>query len=324
MNTELLKWLDAATMGLPVEIKTRVRAELESHYQEALAEYQQAGEAPEDAHDRAMSELGEAADTANSFRRTHLSSRRHLAAFVVLCLVLCWFLLNGRTFMPNAYVSGSTRIIAAASMFTLFLGALWMLRDFLTRQLQLPSLRLPLNLQILGWGLTVLPFLREVLLARIILLNELLMTDYPIVQHRLYQMSEIISIASSLFVCSGLFLMAWRLAKVKPHLYGFGDVLRWVAFIGGLIFAYSFGSQLMNMFGVNFVVMNVGSDTPTQIGLIMRFQPMENALWLSSGINWLDALGQIFMVTQVALLSVMGLLFFCAYLHDSYWLKQSH
>ncbi len=323
MNGEFQNWLDRATAGLPPEIQIPVRAELAGHYHDALADDQRMGQPTATAHERVMTELGDAAETASGLRKIHLKLHRHLAAAVIMCLVLVWFFLNGSTMIPNAYVSGSVRIIASASMFTLFLGGLWLFRDFLTRQLGITSLRLPLNLQILGWGLTVIPFFRAVLLARVTPLNELLMTDYPLIQHRLFQVTEFIDTTSALLICSGLLLMAWRLKPAHTRLYGFARLFRWVAFLGGLIFAYSSTGQIMNLFGVNFVVMSDAIDSPVRIGLNSRFQPMENALWLSSGINWLDTLSQIFMVLQVALLAVMALLFFRAYLHNSYWLKQA-
>jgi hypothetical protein len=117
--------------------------------------------------------------------------------------------------------------------------------------------------------------------------------------------------------------MAWRLAKSKAHLYGFGHALKWIAVSGGLIFVYSFATTLMNLFGVNFVIMGDAVNAPVRIGLTSRFQPMENAFWLSNGINWLEALSSFFAFTQVALLGIMALLFFRAYLHNAYWLKQS-
>ncbi|MCA0454479.1 MAG: hypothetical protein LCI00_10935 [Chloroflexi bacterium] len=209
MNSALKNWLDRATDGLPPEIQTRVSTELASHYEDALTDAQRAGLAADAAHERAMTELGNAAETANGLRRTHLRLHRHLAVGITLCLVLAWFLINGRDLIPNAYISGSLRIITGAGMFTLFLGGLWLLRDFLTRQLGLRSLQLPINLQLLGWGLTVIPFFRAVLLARITPLNELLMTEYPIVQHRLFQVMECINLAAMLGVLALMFFRTY-------------------------------------------------------------------------------------------------------------------
>ena len=270
-----------------------------------------------------MTALGDAAETANALRRTHLRLHRPLAAGIILCLVLVWFLLNGGSMTPNAYLSGNLRIITGASMLALFLGGLWLLRDFLTRQLEISSLRLPLNLQILGWGLVIVPFLRTVLLARITPLNELMMTEYVLLHHRLFQISEFITTASSLLICAGLILMAYRLSRVKATLYGFEWLLRWLTFFGGLIFTYAFTNPLMNLFGINFVVMSAAPDATTRIGLTSRFQLMENILWLSNGINWIDGLAVAAWAWQVVMLGLLAVMFFRIYLHSAYWLRQT-
>lgn len=320
MNSEFKNWLDRATLGLPSEIQPQIRAELTEHYHAALTDAQRSGQTSDAAHEQVLAELGDADVTARGLRRAHLHLHRHLAAGIMLALVLCWFLVNDKALIPNAYVSGSLRIMTSASMFTLFLSGLWLLRDFFTRQLGLAALRLPLNLQLLGWGLSIFPFLRAVLLAHITPLNELLMTDYPLVQHRLFQFMEVINFASMLLICLGLMLMARRLTRIRAHLYGFGRLLRWVAFMGGLIFAYASMGQIMSIMGVNFVVSSA-PDAPTQIGLIGRTQPMESIVWLSSGINWLDGLAVAAWVCQASMLGVLAALFIRTYLQNTYWLK---
>jgi hypothetical protein len=77
---ELARWLQTATRGLSREVRDRVRAEIEAHYHDALADHLAAGKGADEAHRAALADLGEPQGTACALRGAYVSTARMLAA----------------------------------------------------------------------------------------------------------------------------------------------------------------------------------------------------------------------------------------------------
>jgi len=71
----LSEWLDIATRGLVPSAQARIRAEIESHYAEAVAVQLKNGLNEPAAQAAAVSELGNAHAAARRFRRKHLTEK---------------------------------------------------------------------------------------------------------------------------------------------------------------------------------------------------------------------------------------------------------
>jgi len=100
------EWLEIATEALAPAAKERIRADIASHYDEAVDEHFQNGLPMPAAHAAALAELGDAKIAARRFRRAHLTQSElwHVACLLqyallygrsgvglVLNLGFCWF-----------------------------------------------------------------------------------------------------------------------------------------------------------------------------------------------------------------------------------------
>ena len=83
LNQNFEQWLDNATEGLPQRIKKSIRAEFEAHYVDAVEEYLAEGCESNQAHRRALADLGHPAEIRTGLRNTHLAERRYLKAAAV-------------------------------------------------------------------------------------------------------------------------------------------------------------------------------------------------------------------------------------------------
>jgi hypothetical protein len=72
------EWLEIATKKLAPAAKERIRAEIVSHYDEAVDGHLQNGSPRSAAHTAALDELGDARAAARRFRRTHLTKYEFL------------------------------------------------------------------------------------------------------------------------------------------------------------------------------------------------------------------------------------------------------
>jgi len=82
-RNELARWLQTATRGLSGEVRDRVRAEIEAHYHDAVADHLAAGKGADEAHRAALADLGEPRGTARALRETHLSITRYVIAMLL-------------------------------------------------------------------------------------------------------------------------------------------------------------------------------------------------------------------------------------------------
>ncbi len=69
----LTTWLDTATAGLCAEAKTRIRGEIEEHFEAACEDALEHGLSEQDAVQQAIASLGDARKARRSFRRIHLT-----------------------------------------------------------------------------------------------------------------------------------------------------------------------------------------------------------------------------------------------------------
>ncbi len=83
VNQGFEQWLENATKGLPQRIETSVRAEFEAHYVDAVEDYLAEGNNPDQAHDKALTALGNAAEIRVGLCNTHLAERRYLTAAAI-------------------------------------------------------------------------------------------------------------------------------------------------------------------------------------------------------------------------------------------------
>jgi hypothetical protein len=83
MHHELENWLTVATRGLPKATQEIIRAEIETHYEESVKEFEAEGMSNEAAHQETMKALGDVQMTANALRDTHLSDRRYILAAIL-------------------------------------------------------------------------------------------------------------------------------------------------------------------------------------------------------------------------------------------------
>ncbi|MBC7811170.1 MAG: hypothetical protein H7175_08490 [Burkholderiales bacterium] len=74
---ELTTWLDAATRGLPADVKVMARAEFAAHYADAFDDHMEQGLSAAEAQREALAELGDVAETARGLQDTHLAERRY-------------------------------------------------------------------------------------------------------------------------------------------------------------------------------------------------------------------------------------------------------
>jgi hypothetical protein len=102
VNAELAHWLDEATRGLPCRAAAQVRAELSNHYADALEDYEARGKSPNEAHQAALRDLGNAITVRAGLFETYLAPRRYrlaMAAALVFPLVV---ILNGMGLLAGA------------------------------------------------------------------------------------------------------------------------------------------------------------------------------------------------------------------------------
>ncbi len=75
LTADLAAWLSVATAGLVPSAQARVRAEIETHYAEAVAVYQKNGQEEAPAHAAALADLGNAQKAARHFGEIYLNQR---------------------------------------------------------------------------------------------------------------------------------------------------------------------------------------------------------------------------------------------------------
>ncbi len=94
IHPDLVRWLDAATRGLPREAAQASRAELLAHYQDACDDYVEQGLTTDVAHGRALADLGVASTTASGLVGVHRGQAHYLpAALASMVFVFAYFVL---------------------------------------------------------------------------------------------------------------------------------------------------------------------------------------------------------------------------------------
>lgn len=70
------RWLEIATKGLCAQAKERIRAEIQSHYDDAVAESMEQGLSAAEAHAAAVAGLGNPRRSRRAFRHSYLTERQ--------------------------------------------------------------------------------------------------------------------------------------------------------------------------------------------------------------------------------------------------------
>ena len=147
---DLKSWLLQVTHGLTPEVEANLHEEISSHYNDAVTTHKQTGMSDEEAHQKAMKELGDANEVAKKLRATHLTKDQCRTASIIslvyplLMPLALWFL--------NQHISESVALIVTelAILFpTLYvLSAFTKLNQYRFRLLDMP-------LTILIWSVIV-------------------------------------------------------------------------------------------------------------------------------------------------------------------------
>ncbi len=87
-HTDLDRWLDQATRGVPSRWAASIRAELTAHFEDTAADLLRQGVPPEVARRRALAELGDPQAVARGFKDVHHDRRHYLAAALACVLLL--------------------------------------------------------------------------------------------------------------------------------------------------------------------------------------------------------------------------------------------
>lgn len=107
-------WLETATCGLTAESASRVRDETRGHYESALAEALEQGQAAEEAHAVALAALGSAAAANRAYRKVHVTKRE-----ARMLREDAWV---GRVVCSRRYLAVIPLLIVAVGVAALFLG----------------------------------------------------------------------------------------------------------------------------------------------------------------------------------------------------------
>jgi hypothetical protein len=148
---ELATWLKTATHGLPRAVSDMVRAEIEAHYHDAVADYQSEEKESEEAHRAALADLGDPEATARALRETHLTARRYV---ITMGLSLAFLLLYYGLPMAILALTGSEVAVGIALSVVIFVLTVFVLLAFKRLVAQHPDAhRLDKSVAIAMWGL---------------------------------------------------------------------------------------------------------------------------------------------------------------------------
>lgn len=256
MNTDLKRWLDTATKGLPDDIIESVREELLAHYEDALEDYTRHGITDEQAQSIALADLGDARETGQALRQTHLAARKYIFAAVMsiaplLLMLVSLFLSVAALFAIVGYTTDGAAYeayIASGMMFVIGVFSVYATSHVLkTLQFLIGvyslSIRLPVRLIQFGLLTLIIPTFVTVLMSHVQMPDSLNVSivSNPIVYYDSlsYDASQAMNpypiavSVSVVLVGVGWILLGLRLDKYRQLLYGLSLPLCFIMIVSG-------------------------------------------------------------------------------------------
>jgi hypothetical protein len=258
LDTDFKHWLNQATRGLPTQVNTVVRCELEAHYEDALSEHQALGKSLHDAHLSALVELGDVKAVAQALHDVHLAHRRYWkAAFASIAPSIAFLLIvfsqAGHTIPLDLF--NYTGLLGFLTFFAVF----YVLRSF--KVLLAGSHQIGRPTSIVMWSLlcvTILSVISQWLFNNHV---ALVVNDPMIVTDQLFSETSLplewllncANVISVLVLGVGWIYLSDRLIGVDDDLYGLVKPLRYLLLLNGVVIASSGLATLLGLFNANVI-----------------------------------------------------------------------
>lgn len=234
---DLTRWLQTATRGLSREVRDGVRAEIEAHYHDAVADHLAAGKGADEAHRAALADLGDPQGTARALRGAYLSTARMLlASGLALAFPFLFFVLP----LPLLFLGLSSSEVA--------IGIFWNVLIFGTTAFVLLTFRRlvvqnhdahPLNkwLAMSIWGLGI-----DTGAVAVSLLVFGIAAITQAENRALWEARSLLQVVLDWFALSGVFVVGFSLLgtagvlqRLENSLYGLRDLLAATLGLVGLL-----------------------------------------------------------------------------------------
>jgi hypothetical protein len=216
IHHDLANWLNDATKDLPPDAVQKSRAEIIAHYEDAVAEYIEAGQTEAQAHTQAMRDLGAADLTAGSLSDVY-RGQIHYKLAALACMVTLFLTFGyGFTvpFFRNtlAVDSSIAYLVTDIVSHTLTIYILITLKRLLIWRFNIANLNRLFNIIIVGIIAELLYFT----------LGDVLLTfNHPL--------TTLVGFIRALLTCAGLIGLTRQLFSQQVDLYGLARALGFLA-----------------------------------------------------------------------------------------------
>jgi hypothetical protein len=247
--TDLQRWLETATAGLPTAAAALTRAEIEAHYEDALADYLEQGLPQAEAHARTMADLGAADVTADGLCDVHRGRRHYAIATLLSLLTFFVIFVIPAQFFHAGYGEDSLPILAAYIMRGgLMIYVMLVFRWLLSWRFRIPAAIPPLNLLMAGLALETIGMVLAILITGT--------SNYADISRPLYQSETLIQLvllvitqAGRVAASLGALRIGYLLARSESHLYGLRLPMAVLTTAMGLGLALAIGLPYFTMEG---------------------------------------------------------------------------